>query len=347
MAIVKIHESTLPTLATIYLAVCSLGASAQLLGCDDVTCPLNAYGVEYCPIGNITATNIGITNLSTAISPEPLTWTTTISSSAGPTNSSLGVYQRGYYLGTPPSLNLQETTNVGGCALFFEAISSSLHFPLHHLDTDVGTCQDALGSSCVSDLMSQVNGKFSELITATNETSSICSDLESALRDSAPRTCNATNDGSWGTINARGELDYFPEKTGHPAEIVTLAVITGSSAPLPLQQGNCHPTTGANYSLSLVETYELIAEPISTIVDSFGDGVTPILTVFYSPNSTTGNTKVSSYQLEYPEFHLSCLRPVGQSHGPHEVQGGLATLFQPDLRLAAMLVLVASAVAVS
>jgi hypothetical protein len=215
MAITKIPKFAHAAIAPIYLAVFGLGVSAQLLGCDSVTCPLNEYGVEYCPIGNITATEIGVTNFSTAINPEPLTWTTTISSSASPTNSSLGVYQRGFYLGTPASLDLQTINNIKGCALLFEAISSSLQFPLHRPDTGSGTCQDALGSLCVSDLMSQVNGKFSDLMTAANDTSNICSDLKSALRDSAPHTCNATQGGVWGTINAKGKSVCFPESNGH------------------------------------------------------------------------------------------------------------------------------------
>jgi hypothetical protein len=211
MAIIKLSKSALPAVAPILLAAFGLGASAQLLGCDAIACPLNEFGVGYCPIGNITATELGVTNFSTAISPEPLTWTTTISSSADHANSSLEVYERGFYLGTPASLNLQKTDNFTGCALFFDAVSSSLHFPRHNQDKDVGTCQDTLGSSCVADLMSQVNQKFSEVTKAANHTSNICSDLASALRNTSPHSCNATHGGTWGTINARGKSICFPE----------------------------------------------------------------------------------------------------------------------------------------
>jgi hypothetical protein len=207
MGIIRSLESTLPALGAGYLVLSSLRASAQLVGCDAVICPLNDYGVEYCPLWNITATSIGIANFSSALSPEPLTWTTTVSSSAGPANSLLGVYQQGYYVGTPPSLNLQETKKIEGCALFFQGISSSLQFlqsPIHRSGHLPG-CFGVLVR--FSDLMSQVNSKFSELMKAANATSDICSDLETALRNSAPRTCNATHDGSWGTINVKSKED--------------------------------------------------------------------------------------------------------------------------------------------
>lgn len=207
MGIIRPRESTLPALYAVYLALSSLRASAQLVGCDAVACPLNDYGFECCPIWNITAASIGIANFSSALSPEPLTWATTVPSSAGPANSLLGVYQQGYYLGTPPSLNLQGTKKIEGCALFFQGISSSLQFPQSHPSTEVGTCQDALGSSCVSDLVSQVNREFSELMKAANAISDICSDLKAALRNSALRTCNAPHGGSWSTINVKSKGD--------------------------------------------------------------------------------------------------------------------------------------------
>jgi hypothetical protein len=204
--IIRSLESTLPALGAVYLALSSLRAGAQLVGCDAVICPLNDYGVEYCPIWNITATSIGIANFSSALSPEPLTWTMTVSSSAGPANSLLGVYQQGYYLGTRPSLNLQETRRSKGAHCSSKVSHQAFSF-CSHPSTEVGTCQDALGSSCVSDLMSQVNRKFSELMKAANATSDICSDLETALRNSAPRTCNATHGGPWGTINVKSKED--------------------------------------------------------------------------------------------------------------------------------------------
>jgi hypothetical protein len=107
----------------------------------------------------------------------------------------------------------------------------------------------------------------------------------------------------------------------------------------PVKQSNCHPTTGANYSISLVNTYQLATNPSSNIVEPFKEGVTPILTVFYRPNSTTTDT---NGQLKDPEFHLNCLRPVSHSVG---IQLGLATSFRPELGMAAMVVLVASALA--
>lgn len=88
----------------------------------------------------------------------------------------------------------------------------------------------------------------------------------------------------------------------------------------------------------------MTAEPISTIIEPFASGVTPILTVFYSPNSTASNAGASSGQLSAPEFQLGSLRPVSQSSSSNVLQGGLATHLRADLGMAALSVIVAVAV---
>lgn len=89
--------------------------------------------------------------------------------------------------------------------------------------------------------------------------------------------------------------------------------ITGSSASLPIPLATCYPTTGANYSVSYVESYNITAEPIYTIVEPFISSITPILTVFLPTTSDSQNT-VSQNQsistLNGPEVHLSCMKTV-------------------------------------
>lgn len=191
-------------LAVPILAAFGQTSKAQLVGCDAVGCPLNQYNRPQCEIGNLTAQEIGVANLSTSISPKPLTWTLSTSASSDPTNSSQEVFTRTFYLGTPPSLDLQTLTTYQSCALFFEGISSNLAFPLHDLDTDVGTCSDAMGLACVNNLMVQANSTLSNIMAGNNDTITICQTLETMLRDNAPHTCaNATN-GSWGNISVKG-----------------------------------------------------------------------------------------------------------------------------------------------
>lgn len=194
--------------APIILSFFAWSSKAQLVGCDAAECPLNQYNRPQCVIGNLTANEIGIANVSTAISSEPLTWTLSTSSSTDPTNSSQLMFTRSFYLGTPPSLDLQTSTAVQGCALFFEGISSDLAFPLHDLDTDVGTCSDALNATCVNDLMSQANSALDNIMAGTNDTTTSCQSLEARLRDSTPQRCSSAHHGSWGTITVRGS-DIF------------------------------------------------------------------------------------------------------------------------------------------
>lgn len=188
----------------IILAVFGQTSKGQLVGCDAVGCPLNQFNRPQCKIGNLTSEEIGVANLSTSISPEPLTWSILTSDTTDPTNHSQGIFARSFYLGTPPSLDFQALTTYQSCALFFEGISSNLAFPLHDLDTDVGTCSDAMGSACVHDLMVQANSTLSNIMAGNNDTITMCETLETMLRDNAPHTCaNATN-GSWGTISVKG-----------------------------------------------------------------------------------------------------------------------------------------------
>jgi hypothetical protein len=190
--------------APIILAFFGWSSKAQLVGCDAAECPLDQYNQPQCVIGNLTANEIGIANVSTSINAEPLTWTLSTSSSTDPTNGSQLIFARSFYLGTPPSLDLQTSTTVQGCALFFEGISSNLAFPLHDLDTDVGTCSDALNATCANDLMSQANSILGIIMAGTNDTTTICQSLEARLRDNAPHTCSRVHNGSWGTITVRG-----------------------------------------------------------------------------------------------------------------------------------------------
>src|SRR5947209_20090139 len=79
-------------------------SAAQLLGCDNVQCPHNPNNsmLADCQLGSITAENIGVANLTTGLSPQPLTWTIGQSENRSISTSVVG---RDFYLGQPPSLN--------------------------------------------------------------------------------------------------------------------------------------------------------------------------------------------------------------------------------------------------
>jgi hypothetical protein len=64
-----------PLFVTIWLIALITTSTAQLLGCDDVGCPLDpsSRAQASCQLGNITANNLGITQVNTSLSSEPLT----------------------------------------------------------------------------------------------------------------------------------------------------------------------------------------------------------------------------------------------------------------------------------
>ena len=179
-------------------------SDAQLVGCDAVQCPTDQMGRNHCQVGEVLATVIGITNVSTTFEPQPLTWTVSVSSSEASANASLFVFTRDFWLGTAPSVNLSDTGPFTGCALFFEGISSTLRFPGPNIEYTVGTCNDALHASCVSDLTSQANSMLVGLVSSGSDPSTVCSALASGLRDRAPPSCNVTQNSSWGSIVSKG-----------------------------------------------------------------------------------------------------------------------------------------------
>lgn len=186
-----------------WIAVFTSAGRAQLLGCDSIGCPKDSSSNDVCPIGSTTARAIGITNFTSSLNSDPFTWTVAFSSQISPSNSSVDLLERSYYLGTPPSLDLATETNVKGCGLFFEDVVTRGDFS----PSTAGTCSDLLGASCVSDLISQANKTLSQLL-ADEDTSFVCSKLAVQLRDNAPSSCTLDNVGQWGAIAVQGELDH-------------------------------------------------------------------------------------------------------------------------------------------
>lgn len=104
---------------------------------------------------------------------------------------------RSYYLGTPPGFDFSTT---GGCALFFEGVAGNITFPGPTPRTDVGTCEDALGATCVVDLIAQARRSVVEIASNPSSTEGTCGMLAKALRSNAPVTCKDAKNQSWGDV---------------------------------------------------------------------------------------------------------------------------------------------------
>lgn len=189
----NMHSFTASTSGPAILFLLSFGSSAvaQLLGCDAVGCPVDEYRTPQCEIGNATLKAIGITNVTTLLDSQPLTWTLGLQE----LKAEQPTFDRNFYLGTAPSLSLNDTTS---CALFFEGVSSNLTTSAGN-QLNKFTCSDALPAACISDLLTQAQSSFDTLEDTSS--SSICSQLRDTLLTKPPPTCNLPQN-TWGTILA-------------------------------------------------------------------------------------------------------------------------------------------------
>jgi hypothetical protein len=198
----------MPRFATIGLLALSTTSMAQLLGCDDIGCPIrpgNSMQAN-CQLGNITANNIGIAQMNTSLSPEPLTWTLGLSTSDATDGTYLTTWRKDFYLGQPASVNLQSSTATGACAIFLEGVASSLKFHsdvvANNAGNDNGSCGDALTPACASALENLVSGivksddAFSGALT--------CDSLAQKLSANTPAACTL-HPNLWTNISSRGE----------------------------------------------------------------------------------------------------------------------------------------------
>ncbi|KAL8927832.1 MAG: hypothetical protein Q9172_001205 [Xanthocarpia lactea] len=150
---------------------------------------------------------------------------------------------------------------------------------------DQGNCDDALTAGCVSDLRKQSQDELTNIISneARDDFSNItstCDRLGQALRDRAPASCAIATDGSWGNVLARS--------------------LTNSTIAPPISQGNCHPTTGANYDISSIAGSRIDVPAYATVeLQSALFGVTPIMTVAYNDEGVN------------VEVDLTCLKIIG------------------------------------
>lgn len=176
-------------------------AAQTVQSCDSALCPSGHNLDTFCPLGNVNASNIGIANLSTPLSPAPFTWTTAYSDDIEETGNAYK-FSRNYYLGVPNDIRLNDTNKVAGCALFFHGLSQRLKFTDPATFESTGTCQEAMGTDCVTDLLSQAQKTISEN-QVVNTT--VCSALQATLNETGLKSCNFTQNGGLGLMTAKGE----------------------------------------------------------------------------------------------------------------------------------------------
>ncbi|EXJ82005.1 hypothetical protein A1O1_08073 [Capronia coronata CBS 617.96] len=300
-------------LATSYLAQ---DVSSQLVGCDVLGCQ------NGCHLGNVTTSFIGTTFFNTTVSPDaPLTWTVGASTQESSSNSTELEFVKNFYLGYPSSAKIASTSEIVGCALFFEGIAKSITLN-GTLEYGPVTCGQTLGDDCVNDLVSQAQRQVKSLSDPSDSnTASVCFTLQARLEAQPPASCRSTATVTWGNVVAKE--------------------ISGAGVRLdPIKQTSCHPSTGgSDYDIALVEVQTVTSEDVSSDNAPFAFSMTPVLTVFF--NSSGANPGSSAL----PEAHLSCLKVVQDSSLTQSTTNTAASSVPRLPCLMAMSVLAMSAVA--
>ncbi|KAL9049158.1 MAG: hypothetical protein Q9206_005659 [Seirophora lacunosa] len=281
-----LHISSMSTSISLALvAISMVGSSyADIVGCDAVGCPLDKYNQTQCTFGNMTARIIGISTFNNSLlSPQPLTWTIGVQA----LEDQQTTVERDFFLGSarPIGTRASASSQIQTCSLFFDGISSKLRFPGTDPEYDQGTCNNALTAACVNDLRTQSEAELRKLISTeardnSSNTMSTCDRLGNALRDNAPASCAIAANRAWGAILSR-----------------SLTPLSNGTAPL---QGDCHPTTGANYDIISVAA-SLVNLPNRSTMElrSALFGITPIMTLAFSDDG-------AQFELD-----LTCLKTIG------------------------------------
>jgi hypothetical protein len=102
---------------------------------------------------------------------------------------------------------------------------------------------------------------------------------------------------------------------------LVFTAITGPTAPEPfseeeVENSNCHPTLPETNDLTLVYAYNTSATVYSNSTVPVINGITPVLTVFFSPNASNVEDAIQE-----PDAHLICLRQVGVTDAALENEG--------------------------
>ncbi|CAN9411266.1 unnamed protein product [Alternaria alternata] len=173
--------------ASLLLTTFLSSASAQYAlnnsvgSCGDVHCPPDdtPVGAE-CNVTDKTYEAIGLRSFSTAITDDNNNLTWTLATHHNQTHSSKTMLtEKSFYLGTPPSLELDsENLPYRGCAIFL-------------YENPVGRnnswdCEKVVGATCISSLLTQVNTLLGLSANETETTEESCLRVQRGLNETFP-----------------------------------------------------------------------------------------------------------------------------------------------------------------
>jgi hypothetical protein len=194
-------------------------ASAQYVhnntigSCADVHCPPDDTPVgAVCQVQDRIYNAIGLTSFASAITQPQnnLTWTVGFSHQTkdlngdGETRWNESVEGKGFYLGSPPSLELQsDELPYKGCAIFLYGNEVS--------QNRSDTCEDQVGTDCIAAIQLQAETILSSVQNGNETTKESCQQLQMQMNQTFPSVCfNVTNSTSWNGISAIRKHLNFP-----------------------------------------------------------------------------------------------------------------------------------------
>ena len=169
--------------------------SSQIVGCNgpNITCAASRRKNDNEGSCSYERTNPGIGFISiesNITSHRPLTWTL-IEGDRTPKDNEFSY--RDFYLGSPPSLDLQNITDFGGCALVLGGnLTSDLQLPRSSNGLDNFGCGTVMGDLCAQDIAAMVRGELLGLLSDTSYEGDLspCNEVGRRLQNTTyPESC--------------------------------------------------------------------------------------------------------------------------------------------------------------
>ncbi|OTB04413.1 hypothetical protein M426DRAFT_320777 [Hypoxylon sp. CI-4A] len=324
-------DFTISALAVAAVQVGAQDSSNTIVGCVELGCPSSNQDTvnDNCTIADTGSFPlVGATQVpSTEQSLSGLSWVKGFNLSDSHGNYT---FHNSFYLGASPDLKLNAST--GGCAVFLNGPSSSLTFGTNDTndDTSQGTCNDAMGSSCVDAIVKRAQAQITDYYGTSGQkpsNSEACAMLQKDLQSSVESECERIAQGVWSDF--------------------TGVALTGDDAPEPISQQQksssaCWPVTSKEDSLMLVSEYHSTAADFVENAEKAQWAITPILTVFYPVDNGSVTTEVDA--------SLSCVKVMGpakasldtMSNGTDDTGGAYALSSSFSLVSAALYMVIAA-----
>ncbi|GAP85846.1 putative vacuolar sorting protein VPS1 dynamin [Rosellinia necatrix] len=289
--------------------------NSTIVGCIEVECPPSTADTanDNCTVIDTSFPYVGLTSIpATQEALEGLSWTKGFH--VVDSSHDNRTFQSTFFLGSPPEFKLDGT---GACSVFLHGVSASLSFGDDHgkNETAQGTCDDAMGSECVSALIDQAKRFFKASENNNSSDASRCSAMRDHLYENMDNACSRISQGSWTNLSS--------------------TALTGRNSPQPIpaeknSTSTCWPVLPKQNRLTNVASYTVLGTDFIGDAQAALVAITPILTVFYP-------TKDGSV-VDDIDASLTCVKVMGPSKASLDNHDeGVGVLLSPSpTMLAAM-----------